>query len=49
LTLALEGVRARGVHRLVIDWTQLLGFYGILGFRVWRSYMLGCKVIDEGA
>lgn len=45
LALALEGLRDRGARRAVIDWTELLGFYGRLGFRVWRSYLLGCKTL----
>ncbi len=44
LTLALEGLRSRGAHHAVIDWTELLDFYGLLGFRVWRSYLLGVKM-----
>ncbi|HOG46329.1 MAG TPA: GNAT family N-acetyltransferase [Anaerolineae bacterium] len=44
LTLALEGLRRHGAHHAVIDWTELLDFYGPLGFRVWRSYLLGPRV-----
>ncbi|HEV8339934.1 MAG TPA: GNAT family N-acetyltransferase [bacterium] len=36
--LAVEHLRRLGVERAVVDWTTLLGFYGRLGFRVWRSY-----------
>ncbi len=43
LTLALEGLRARGARRAVIDWTNLLDFYGKLGFHVWRAYRQGAK------
>lgn len=46
LAKALEGLRSRGAHRAVIDWTELVGFYGILGFRVWRSYWLGPRTFD---
>ena len=46
LARALEGLRSRGARRAVIDWTELLSFYGILGFRVWRSYLLGPRVLD---
>jgi len=46
LARALEGLRGRGAHRAVIDWTELTGFYGILGFRVWRSYRLGARLLD---
>jgi len=45
LARALEGLQSRGAHRAVIDWTELTGFYGILGFRVWRSYLLGPRVL----
>ncbi len=41
LALVAEGVselRRRGVEECVIDWTDLLDFYGRLGFRPWRSY-----------
>ena len=43
LTLALEGLRARGPRHAVIDWTNLLDFYGKLGFRIWRTYRQGAK------
>lgn len=35
---ASEMVKQRGVRQCVIGWTDLLDFYGKLGYRVWRSY-----------
>jgi GNAT superfamily N-acetyltransferase len=44
LCRALEYLRARGVRRTVIDWTDLPGFYARAGFQVWQSYwMSGVK------
>lgn len=48
LAQALEGLRSRGVRHCVIDWTRLLDFYGILGFRVWRSYIRMRKDLAPG-
>lgn len=33
-----DALRARGVERCLIDWTDLAEFYGRLGFRVAESY-----------
>ncbi len=35
---ASEILQERGVHNCRIDWTDLLGFYGKLGYTVWREY-----------
>ena len=31
-------LKARGVKNMVIDWTDLLGFYGKMGFTEWKRY-----------
>jgi predicted N-acetyltransferase YhbS len=46
LALLGEGLRAlvgRGARDVVIDWTDLLDFYGKLGFRPWLRYTLEAK------
>jgi GNAT superfamily N-acetyltransferase len=44
LCRTLEHLRAQGVRRTVIDWTDLPGFYTRAGFQVWQSYwMSGVK------
>lgn len=35
---AIHFLQQRGIHRIVIDWTELTEFYGKLGYQVWRSY-----------
>ena len=37
---ASEILQERGVRQCVIGWTDLLSFYGRLGYRVWRSYLI---------
>jgi len=34
---------ARGCRTMVIDWTDLVGFYAKMGFAVWKSYRLMTK------
>jgi GNAT superfamily N-acetyltransferase len=41
----LEIQKSRGVSRMCIDWTDLLGFYGIFNFMPWKSYVLMNKKI----
>jgi GNAT superfamily N-acetyltransferase len=31
-------LRARGIDTMVIDWTDLINFYGKSGFKVWKRY-----------
>lgn len=38
----------RGVATMVIDWTDLVGFYGKLGFTVWKRYERMSKRIAPG-
>lgn len=40
VALAADHLRLRGARTVVIDWTDLLGFYGQLGFEPWLSYRL---------
>ncbi len=37
---ASEILQARAVHNCVIGWTDLLSFYGRLGYTVWRGYAI---------
>lgn len=37
---ASEILQKRGVRQCVIGWTDLLGFYGRLGYREWRAYAM---------
>jgi predicted N-acetyltransferase YhbS len=43
LVRGLEFLRAAGAHETVIDWTDLLDFYGRCGFAPWRRYTLACR------
>lgn len=43
---AVEELRARGVREMAIDWTTLLGFYGKLGFEVWKRYLQGERAVQ---
>lgn len=36
---SLASLKSRGVRRVVIDWTDLTGFYGKLGFAPWKTYL----------
>ncbi len=46
LCAGVQQLKARGVEDLVIDWTDLLDFYGRLGFRIWKRYWQGSKQLD---
>jgi GNAT superfamily N-acetyltransferase len=39
----------RGVRRMAIDWTDLVGFYGKRGFGIWKSYRLRSKALPGEA
>lgn len=41
LSRAVAELQRRGVERMVIDWTTLVGFYGKLGFQPWKRYAVG--------
>lgn len=36
---SLASLKSRGARRVVIDWTDLSGFYGKLGFAPWKTYL----------
>lgn len=36
---SLASLKSRGTRRVVIDWTDLTGFYGKLGFAPWKTYL----------
>lgn len=38
LCKGVEYVKAQGATRMAIDWTDLVDFYGKIGFRVWKRY-----------
>lgn len=40
MEFCVQELRARGVLTMVIDWTNLLDFYGKMGFKVWKRYEL---------
>lgn len=42
---ALEELFLRGLEYVVIDWTELLEFYGRLGCRTWKRYVYYEKII----
>jgi len=37
--MAVQDLKERGVERMGIDWTNLVDFYGLLGFQVWQRYL----------
>lgn len=37
--VAVLDLKQRGVLRMGIDWTNLVDFYGLLGFTVWKRYL----------
>jgi predicted N-acetyltransferase YhbS len=37
--------KQRGVTDMVIDWTDLVDFYGRIGFKIWKRYWQGQKVL----
>lgn len=38
LCKGVEYVKSQGATRMAIDWTDLVDFYGKIGFRVWKRY-----------
>lgn len=40
---AVKELEARGIHTMVIDWTQLVAFYEKLGFTPWKHYVTYSK------
>jgi ribosomal protein S18 acetylase RimI-like enzyme len=40
VAVASEILQKRGVQQCIIGWTDLLGFYGRLGYREWRAYAM---------
>jgi len=45
VALAADHLKRLGARRVVIDWTDLLDFYGKLGFEPWLSYVLARKTL----
>lgn len=45
VALAADFLKRRGARRVVIDWTDLVDFYGRLGFEPWLSYVLAHKTL----
>lgn len=45
---AVSELEARGIHTVVIDWTQLVSFYEKLGFAPWKHYVTYSKNRMEG-
>lgn len=43
--LAVADLQRRGVSRMGIDWTTLIGFYEKLGFKVWKRYLQAERAI----
>lgn len=41
LSMALAELQRRGVRKMAIDWTGLVGFYGKVGFEPWKRYYVG--------
>ncbi len=42
---ATEELAVRGAGKVVVDWTHLSGFYGKIGYSVWKEYWLGSLVL----
>ena len=40
-----EVLRERGVGNCHIDWTNIVDFYGKLGYRVWRKYRMSTRTL----
>ena len=38
-------LRERGVGNCHIDWTNIVDFYGKLGYRVWREYWMSTRTL----
>ncbi len=45
VALAADFLKRKGARRVVIDWTDLVDFYGKLGFEPWLSYVLAHKTL----
>jgi predicted N-acetyltransferase YhbS len=43
LAAGLQHLRTQGVEQAIIDWTDLVDFYGRFGFQIWRRYTQGGK------
>jgi len=48
LSASLAELRDRGVASAVIDWTQLVRFYGLVGFRPWMWYLRATMPAGRG-
>ncbi len=46
IRLSLQSLALRGVEHAVMDWTNLNGFYGKMGFEVWKRYTMLWKAIE---
>jgi predicted N-acetyltransferase YhbS len=46
LRLCLEELAGRGVRAMVIDWTDLAGFYAKMGFGPWKAYQYCSKELS---
>ncbi len=47
LHFCLGELKSRGVGTMVIDWTDLVGFYAKMGFAVWKAYRLMSRTQDR--
>ncbi|HUX37063.1 MAG TPA: GNAT family N-acetyltransferase [Rectinemataceae bacterium] len=45
LAYGISELKTRGARMVVIDWTDLVGFYGKLGFAPWKSYRMYGKTL----
>jgi predicted N-acetyltransferase YhbS len=43
VVIATQHLRHQGLKKIVIDWTDLIDFYGKLGYQPWQSYRLAEK------
>ncbi len=48
LAYGISELKTRGARKVVIDWTDLVGFYGKLGFAPWKSYRMYGKPLGPG-
>lgn len=46
LCKGVEYVKQQGAGRMAIDWTDLVDFYGRIGFRVWKRYRAASRQIE---
>lgn len=44
--VSVADLKARGVEKMGIDWTNLIAFYEQLGFQVWKRYLQGEKSLS---